>query len=753
MNTIDENVNSVLSSVCEAVKREFKEQKYILSYREFLDVFSKNPRKLVRNSAQYMCDMFCYFGVSSNTSNVNASQRCFHLFKQSQGKHKQPIIGQEEAHLSIYRVLEQFVRQGKVDKLILLHGPNGSGKSSTTAAIASALEEYSKTDDGAVYRFNWIFPTDKIGYEGLGEAAFGKNIGFEGSPTKARGNKSFAHLEDEEILCKVVSEMKENPIFILPEKERCEIFYKACVQNNLETDLSAYLQEGALSFKNKKIFDSLLVAYKGDLEKVLRHVQVERFFYSERYRVGIASVEPQMAIDAQDRQLNIERNIQNLPPVLQNIRLFEPQGELIDANRGFIEFSDLLKRPLEAFKYLITTIEKMSINLPSGVTDLDLIMMASTNEKHLDAFKNTTDWPSFKGRFELVRVPYLLSVLKESEIYKEDVSIIEKSKKVGPHALRLLSTWAVLTRLRQPDPDSYSTSLRSLIAKLDPYDKLALYDGRDLSSIFSDIEKSTLKKNLEEIFKESQTSAAYEGRFGASPREMKMLFYFAAQSNEFDCISALSIFEEIEKLSRDRSVYDYLQFEPRGHYHDFKEFLKHIKAQYAQSFHKEFLSALHFYEEDQYVRALQKYMKHVTSFLNKEKIQNEITGRNEEANESFMDELEVLMGITGSKREARERLVSKLASWRLENPAATLDFSQVFAQELAQIAHQIYLSKETEIKKIKLAMIMFGSDDYKKLPRELFEMCEETFESLEKKYFYTKKNAWASLSFLNSMSS
>lgn len=752
MNTIDENANSILSSVCEAVKREFKEQKYILSYREFLDIFSKNPRKLVRNSAQYMCDMFCYFGVSNGSSDVNASQRSFHLFKQSQGKHKPPIIGQEEAHLSIYRVLEQFVRQGKIDKLILLHGPNGSGKSSTTAAIASALEEYSKTEEGAVYRFNWIFPTDKIGYEGLGEASFGKHIGFEGSPTKSRGNESFAHLEDEEIMCKVVGEMKENPIFILPEKERDEIFQKVCVKNGLETEVSTYLKEGALSFKNKKIFDSLLVAYKGDLEKVLRHVQVERFFYSGRYRVGIACVEPQMAIDAQDRQLNIERNIQNLPPVLQNIRLFEPQGELIDANRGFIEFSDLLKRPLEAFKYLITTIEKMSINLTSGMTDLDLIMMASTNEKHLDAFKNTADWPSFKGRFELVRVPYLLSVVKESEIYKEDIKIIEKSRPVGPHALTLLATWAVLTRLRQPDPDFYGASLRPLIAKLDPYDKLALYDGRDPSPIFSDIEKSTLKKNVEDIFKESQTSAAYEGRFGASPREMKMLFYFASQNSQHDCVSALALFDEIEKLTRDRSVYDYLQFEPRGHYHDFKEFLKYIKAQYAREFHKEFLSALHFYEEEQYVRAIQKYMKHVTSFLNKEKIQNEITGRHEEANESFMDELEALMGITGSKREARERLVSKLASWRLENPSGVLDFSKVFGQELAEISRQIYLNKETEIKKIKSGMIMFGSEDYQKLPRELYDVCERTFENLEKKHRYTKKNAWASLSFLNSIS-
>lgn len=740
----------LLCTVSESVKREFKDQKYILSYDEFLDVFSKDPRKLIRNSAEYMLDMFKYFGVSEVKYGYHFTKRHFKLFERVRGKNKPAITGQEEAHENIYRVLEQFVRQGKIDKLILLHGPNGSSKSSTAEAIASGLEEYSKTEQGAVYKFNWIFPSDKIGYEGLGDK-FNKHIGFgDDNPTK-NGNKSFAHLEDDEIMCKIISDMKENPIFILPKKERLE-YYKKITENNIyPEDIPAYLEEGAISAKSKKIFDSLLVAYKGDLEKVLRHVQVERFFYSSRYRVGIASVEPQMAMDAQDRQITMERNIQNIPPALQNIRIFEPQGELIDANRGFIEFADLLKRPLEAFKYLLTTIEKMNISLPSGIADLDLIMMASTNEKHLDAFKNSPDWPSFKGRFELVRVPYLLSAKLEQKIYEEDIRIIEKTKKIGPHSLTLLAKWAVLTRLRQPDPDCYDPSLRNLIARLDPYDKQALYDGNEPSNTFTETEKGLLKKNVDEILKESQSSVAYEGRFGASPREMKMILYFAAQNERHDSLSAITLFDEIEKLTRDRTIYDYLQFEPRGGYHDYREFIKHIKQQYSLIFHKEFLSALNLYDENQYIKALQRYMRHVSAYLKKEKIQNEITGRQEDANETTMEEIEALMGASGNKREIRERLVAKIASWKVERPTDELNFSKVFESELSTISKRIYESKEGEIKKIKSSMMMYGSEDYKKLPKEIYELCENTFENLEKIFSYTRKTAWESLIFINMM--
>ncbi|BBH51632.1 hypothetical protein [Fluviispira sanaruensis] len=740
----------LLSSVSESVRREFKEQKYILSYDEYLDIFSNEPRRLIRNASEYMLDMFKFFGLSEVKHGFNHTKRHFKLFERVRGKNKPAITGQEEAHESIYRVLEQFVRQGKIDKLILLHGPNGSSKSSTAESLANGLEEYSKTEEGAVYKFNWIFPSDKIGYEGLGDA-LNKHIGFGDNNPSRNGNKSFAHLEDDEIMCKIISEMKENPIFVLPKKERVE-YYKKVIGKNLNSDeIPAYLEEGALGAKSKKIFDSLLVAYKGDLEKVLRHVQVERFFYSSRYRVGIASVEPQMAIDAQDRQITMERNIQNIPPALQNIRLFEPQGELIDANRGFIEFADLLKRPLDAFKYLLSTIEKMNINLSSGIADLDLVMMASANEKHLDAFKNSPDWPSFKGRFELVRVPYLLSAKLEQKIYEEDIKIIEKTKKIGPHSLNLLARWAVLTRLRQPDPDYYDPGIRNLIARLDPYDKQALYDGNEPSNAFSEAEKGLLKKHVEEILKESQSSVAYEGRFGASPREMKMLLYFAAQNERHDSLSAIALFDEIEKLTRDRTIYDYLQFEPRGGYHDYREFIKYIKSQYALFFHREFLSALNLYDEEQYIKALQRYMKNVTSYLKKEKMQNEITGRHEDANENIMEEMESLMGATGNKREIRERLVGKIASWRVERPNEELNFAKVFEQELATIAKRIYESKEEEIKKIKSAMMMHGSDDYKNQPKEILETCENTFVNLENRYHYTKKNAWESLIFLNSM--
>ena len=48
------------------------------------------------------------------------------------------------------------------------------------------------------------------------------------------------------------------------------------------------------------------------------------------------------------------------------IRTKRDGGELTAANRGLLEYSDLLKRPLEAYKYLITTVEQASISLSNA---------------------------------------------------------------------------------------------------------------------------------------------------------------------------------------------------------------------------------------------------------------------------------------------------------------------------------------------------------------------------------------------------
>ena len=60
------------------------------------------------------------------------------------------------------------MQDGRPNKLILLHGPNGSAKSTFIRCLGRGLEHYSTLEEGALYRFSWIFPASKSTKGGIG---------------------------------------------------------------------------------------------------------------------------------------------------------------------------------------------------------------------------------------------------------------------------------------------------------------------------------------------------------------------------------------------------------------------------------------------------------------------------------------------------------------------------------------------------------------------------------------------------------
>src|SRR3954469_2434678 len=204
-----------LQSVGEQVQRAFVANKTILAFQEYLEAFFEKPRVHARDSAQYIRDCFDYYGTEMVARPAGAVRR-FKLFDrpfdhvqsgQQEGEGGAPVVGQEDVQNAIYRVLNSFVRTGRVTKLILLHGPNGSAKSSLVAALHRALEDYSRKAEGAVYRFNWIFPNERL-VKG--------SIGFGDKVAGGHAVESYAHLEGEQIDARLQCEMKDHPLFLVP---------------------------------------------------------------------------------------------------------------------------------------------------------------------------------------------------------------------------------------------------------------------------------------------------------------------------------------------------------------------------------------------------------------------------------------------------------------------------------------------------------------------------------------------------------
>lgn len=733
-----------LQTVGTEVRDDFVKGRSILSFEEYLNLFLQNPRRQARNSAQYVRDTMDFFGAETRPHPTGKIKH-YKIFELTDGEREGRVAGQEEVQNAIYRVLGNFVRAGSINKLILMHGPNGSAKSSIVDGLKRGMERYSREPQGALYKMNWVFPSEKLVKGSIG---FGDKLGSTGELL------TFAHLDVENIDVKLSCDMRDHPLFLVPREERRKLLEEALTTYKPEPGqedftLSEYLLDGELCHKCRLVYAALLSANNGDYLKVLRHVQVERFYLSRRYIVGAVKVEPQMSVDAAYHQVSADRSQTNLPPALQNVALFEPHGSLVSANRGIIEYSDLLKRPLEAFKYLLGFSETGEVPLDHFLLQLDEVLIASSNEKHLGAFKELPDFASFKGRIELVRVPYLRRWKLEQEIYDAQITSTTVGKHVAPHATAVAAKWAVLTRLKKPIADRYPSEVKQTIDGLTPMEKLHLYEEGHPPERLSLSQSKEVKKHLEDLYDESDSYPNYEGRSGASAREIKTALFNAAQNPDFKCLSALAVLAELEALTKDKSVYEFLQQEVVDGYHDHEEFVRMTELELLDEVDNEVRDSMGLISESKYNELFERYIQNVSHFVKGEKLRNRITGEMERPDDHRMQEMESIVMPRGEDSgEFRRGLISQVGAHKLDNPDIAMEYGQIFPDLFRRLRSHFFEERKRVLHKNTENILKFLSEDRPALSAREQTRVEETLEAMVTKYGYCRDCAKESILFL-----
>ena len=761
-----EDTEQLLDQIASEVRDGFESNRRILSFSQFLEAFRKHPRRHARNSVQYLRDCFLHFGRQTKPLFWGDVEH-YGLFDAPFDDGRDRLVGQSRVQEQVFQLIDNFVREGRVNKLILLHGPNGSAKSTLIDTMMRALESYSRAEEGARYRFNWIFPNESL--------AEGSAIGFSGYRAKTVEDselETFAFLDDEDVAAKISSDLKDHPLFLIPKEQRRQMLAEH-IPNSIipsqapDTDgarqqleeqdsgdgstpfvISDYILRGDLSHTNRQIFDALLTAYRGDFQKVLRHVQVERFFVSRRYRESAVTVEPQMRVDAKLRQLTVDRSLKALPVSLQNQTIFEPFGDLIDGNRGIVEYDDLFKRHPDHNKYLLATSEKGSVSLENRIVHLDAVLMATANEDYLDAYKQSADYSSFKGRVELVRVPYLLDYTVEEVIYREQTKNINFIKRIAPHTTFVAALWSVLTRLRRPEASQYDSSIRDVIAQLTPLEKADLYARGKVPRDIGPERARALKAVVPDMMQEGEETADYEGRQGASPREMKMILLNASQNDKYPTLSPLAVFEELEELVKDPSVFPFLQMEPDGAYHRHGDFIDVVRERYLDMIDVEIRSAMGLVEEAQYEDLFRRYMDHVSQLLKGEKVRNEITGEYEEPDEEFMEEIEETLTIEEDAMDFRRSLVSSIAAHSIDHPGESVNYREIFPRIFNSLQEAFFEKRQKQIRRIEENLLTYFEDDDDQLTRAERESVETTLSNLKERYGYCDESAREAVAFL-----
>lgn len=680
-----------LSAISAAVQQRFAAERRVLSFTEYLELLAGDPVRHSRSAARYVRDMVNHFGRETRDGpcGVLTRWRLFDLAFLDEGDGpRRALAGHERVQAELFRVFENFVREGRANRVLLLHGPNGSAKSTIVYALLRGLEQYSQLDEGALYRFHWVFPR---------RATVRGTIGFGGELRAAAGGDSYAHLGDDELDVRLFVETRDHPLFLIPERERADLLASVHAAAGVEEPPADYVLSGGLSHKNRQVFDALLASYAGSLAEVLRHVRVERYFISRRYRIGAVTLGPELGVDARERQVTADGSLAALPASLQSLSLFEARGELVDAAGGVLEFSDLLKRPLDAFKYLQITAETGEVQLESQNLQLNCVMVASGNELHLAAFREHPEFASFRGRLELVRVPYLRNYLDEQRIYDAQVAP-QIERHVAPHATRVAAMFAVLTRMLRPDPARYAGLLREVLGSLSAMEKMELYTTGTPPARLEIEAQQLLRANVESLLRETDGEDDYEGASGASPREMRGVLLDAAQDQHYEGLSPFAVLAELERLCLRRSEYAWLAREPAaGGYHDHQLFRQMLHERLLDLLEDELRLASGLVDAARYEELFERYLAHVSAWLAGEKVSSPRSGRLESPDELLLGEVERLLGVMTEARGWRETLLGRIAAWAIEHPDKTLDRRVVFADLVRQLREGVFRERRPAV--------------------------------------------------------
>ena len=455
-----------------------------------------------------------------------------------------------------------------------------------------------------------------------------------------------------------------------------------------------------------------------------------------------------MSVDAGERQITADRSLGALPSSLQSVTLFEAHGELVEAAGGLLEFSDLLKRPLDAFKYLQITAETGEVSLNSQNVQVNCVLLASGNEVHLAAFREHPEYESFRGRLELIRVPYLRSWRDEVVIYDAQVAAHVQGH-VAPHATELAAMFAVLTRMRRPNPDRYEPSERSIVSELTAIEKLDLFADGITPNHLSEEGAASLRSLIPRLHSETDGVPIYEGSVGASPREMRTVLLDAAQNPRYESLSPFAVLEELEELCKRKNEYAFLQEDPLpGGYHDTERFIDALSTRLHDTLEDEFRVASGLVDELRYAELFDRYVTHVSYWTKGEKLRNPMTGQYEDPSQQLMEEVEDLLGAPDDRQQLRHSLINTIAAWAIDHPDEPVVNSRVFADHIRRMRNSVFEERRTALAKLCRDLVMLLRESGKSLSEAQLKAARVLLDGLTQRFGYnddSAKDAAASL--------
>ena len=547
--------------------REYRENEAALAwsgtFADYLSMVTKNPNLALHAHARI------YAMIKAAGVQTIGDQKKYNFFDKE-------LFGLDK---TLERLIEEYFHSAakRLDvrkRILLLMGPVSGGKSTIVSLLKRGLEEFTRTEEGAVYA-------------------------IDGCP------------------------MHDDPLHLLPVSLRQEFEerYGIRIEGNLCPVCRLRLEE----------------EFSGEVESF----PVKRILFSEEQRVGVGTFTPSdpKSQDIADLTGSIDFSTITEYGSESDPRAYRFDGELNKANRGLMEFQEMLKSD-EKFLWNLLSLSQEG-NFKAGrfaLISADELVIAHTNENEYQAFIANKKNEALQSRIIVMHIPYNLKVSDEVKIYEKLIRQSDiQNVHLAPHSLWATSVFSVLSRLKLSKKQG-----------MDLVKKMRIYDGEDVEG-FNQKDIKELKMEGEELG---------EGMEGVDPRYVINRISTALIRDEHACINALDILRAIKDgLAQHTSIMK-----------DEKENLLNLIAvarrEYDEMAKKEVQKAFVYAYEESAKSLLNNYLDNVEAFCNSSKLFDPITSEELAPDEQLMRSIEEQIGVSeNAKKTFREEILIRISMY------------------------------------------------------------------------------------------
>jgi serine protein kinase len=356
-------------------------------------------------------------------------------------------------------------------------------------------------------------------------------------------------------------------------------------------------------------------------------VPVERVYFSESRRVGIGTFVPSdpKSQDIADLTGSVDFSTITEYGSEADPRAFRFDGELYRANRGLMEFQEMLKLDEKFLYHLLGLTQEGRFKAGRfALIAADEMVVGHTNEAEFRAFQANPKNEALLSRMLVIRVPYPLAVADEVRIYRKLLASSRVAEGVhwAPGALEAAAVVSVASRLGETTRPG-----------VDMLVKLAVLNGEPVPGL--------VPEDREAIWREARR----DGMSGLDPRYVVNRIASAVIARRADCLNALDILRAIRDGVESSALVD------RGQAEKLEEWVQVARRHYDGTMRRVVERAFLTSFEEQARALFDNYLANVEASLNATR-RDPLTGQVLGGDEDLMRAVEEPLGIGENQRRA-----------------------------------------------------------------------------------------------------